>query len=368
MPLYTVTFLPCVQGETCYRTMSYTPVWTNSNAQGRLDAGDHFVKLLDAQELAAAVNRRRLLTYQLQQDFSSQIAVGAYVRKSAISSASAPPFDNLRDNLSQSILDPPTGSVGGVPPTPSAMRWLWPVADADENKTIVSGYSGVGEGEVGLLAKLNGTSDWTDATLTPGVTDIRTVHFNELRQAAEWISRGSWELPIYFSAGIFSAMPDTPWMGEAIGNNGTHELRSVGNAIITVGPSPLYGPTNVTVRSSSSIELTVDVDCSVEVYRCHRPILFASDPPTWNEYDPSEETAWAQAGGLGSGDTTLIGSMDLQADQPDSLSGDDLATALGAMVDGAQQNFLVRRTDTSSATIALAGAVTIEFDLDTPPN
>ena len=38
------------------------------------------------------------------------------------------------------------------------------------------------------------------------------------------------------------------------------------------------------------------------------------------------------------------------------------------MIDGAEQNFMVRRTDTSSATITLTGRVMIKFDVNVPPN
>ena len=37
--------------------MTYTAEWTNSNAQGRLNAGAHFIRDDDADEQACAVNR-----------------------------------------------------------------------------------------------------------------------------------------------------------------------------------------------------------------------------------------------------------------------------------------------------------------------
>ena len=346
--------------------MTYSPSWTNGNAQGRLEAGENFVCLSDASELASAVNRRRLLTYQTQQDFTSEIAAGKYVRRSTVAGASAPPFDNLRNSFDDKILSAPTGTLGGTPPTPAAMDWLWPVADSDENKIIVCGSPG--EGQVGLFQKLNGTDDWMDPAIVAGTTPVRAAHFNELRQVAEWLRHGSWELPVYFAGGLFSVLPDTPWITDAIANNGTNELRAVGYAVIRTGETPDRGLVNATVRSSSYLQLTADVDCSVEVYRCLRTIDFANDPPTWNEYDPSASAAWATPGGTGSGDSVFIGSMSLTADVPSQLSTSALASALQAMVGGAEQNFLIRRSDTGPETISIEVTLVVEFDLNSPPN
>jgi hypothetical protein len=348
--------------------MPYAPTWTNGNAQGRLVGAVHNVRLSDAQELCDAINRRRLLTYQNRQDFSSQVHGLAFVRAATVAAQEPPPFDGFRAALCQKVLTPSAGGMGGTPPTPQAMRWIWPLSGADENKVIVSGGSGVGEGEVGLFQKLNGTNHWTDATLTAGGTSIRAAHFNELRQAAEWIRRGRWELPIYYAAGIFSPMPDTPWIGEAIANNGTQELRSLGFAVIRTGETPPRGLTDVLVRAGSFLEVTADTDCTVQVYRCLRGLEFVADPPTWNEYDPGSSLAWSAPGATGGGDSTLLGSIDLTADEPGTLSGQAVTAALQAMIDGAEQNFLLRRSDTGYQTITVTGRAVIEFDLNSPPN
>ena len=142
--------------------MSYDPNWVNSNAQGRLTPAVHNVKLSDPQELIDAINRRRLLTYQAQQDFSSEMFSGASVERSPISTDSYPPFDCFRTNLTSKILSAPTGSLGGVPASPSALDWLWAVSDSDENKIIVSGTVQNPSEEVSLFKKLNGTRNWTD--------------------------------------------------------------------------------------------------------------------------------------------------------------------------------------------------------------
>jgi hypothetical protein len=221
--------------------------------------------------------------------------------------------------------------------------------------------------QVNLFAKLNATSNWTDSNLAAD-DSVRAVHCNELRQSIERLRWGRWELPIYFSAGIFSMLPDTPWLGEYIANNGADELRALGFSILRNGSNPILGLANATVRASSELELTADTNCQVEVYHCLRNVDFVSDTPTWNDYDPSGSEAWATAGGLGSGDATSIGSMTLTADTAGMLSNSALQSALQNMIDGSEQNWLVRRSDTGSETINITGKFLVEFDLDSPPN
>jgi hypothetical protein len=346
--------------------MAYIPAWTNGNEQGRLEAAVHFARDDDAVELAAAVNRRRRLVYLFEQDFSSQTGPGKPVRAATLATQVPPPFMHFRGAITEDILEPEVGGLGGQPPTPAAMDWLWPIAGVDEDEVIVP--SAAGPGEVALLEKLNGTDHWTDPVLTGGQTAIRAVHFNELRQAMEWVIRGRWRLPVYFTAGIISMYPNTPWVGVSIANNGIDELRSVGFAVIRTTDEPPLGLTNVTVRATTRIELTADTDCQVEIYHCLRPIDFPSDPPTWNEYDPSESEPWSAPGGTGEGDAEFIGSLSLIANVAGQLSNAALADAVQAMIDGAEQDFLLRRLDTGYETIGISGELILEFDLDSPPN
>ena len=266
--------------------MTYQATWTNSASSGRLAGGVSTIMLSDPQELASAINRRRLLTYRGEQSFTTHIYSGAGVRRSLLATAVYPPLDSFRLALLDSMLDPPTGGLGGQPATPAAMEWLWPIGDGDENKPILSGMGGVPSGKVGLLPKINGSSNWTDPSLTPGQTHVRAVHFNELRSAIEFISRGRWVLPIYFCAGLFSVLPDSSWAGEFVANNGEDELRSVGYCVFRTGSTPPLGLTNVTVRSESYMELTAGEDCQLEVRHCLRPLDWENHPPTWNKYNP----------------------------------------------------------------------------------
>ena len=245
--------------------MSYNPSWSNGNAVGRLEAGMHYVQLADARDMAQAIDRRRLLTYQLPQDYSSEIYAGAYARAATLQSTMTL-FHHFRHSVSHDLLEPPTGAMGGSPASPGPMQWLWPLNDSDENKTIVRGV--VGDGDVNLFQKLNGGDGWTDA-LSSDVA-IRAVHWNELRQSLEWLRRGRWQLPLYFATGLLSLLEDTPWIGDTLANNGVDELRSLSMAILsdTAGSPPhTRGLDNVAVRNSSRLVLTADTDCTVEVYR-----------------------------------------------------------------------------------------------------
>ncbi len=348
--------------------MTYAATWINANAQGRLEGGVHRVKLSDAMEIETALARRSLLTYRTPEDFSEELQGGAFVSIETFAPTASDPTDNFRYIVTDRLVSPATGSMGGSPPTPEAMAWLWPEQDSDEGKIIVTGTGGVQEGQVGLFQKLNGTSDWTDVDLLAGQDHIRAVHVNELRQSVEWMRRGRWELPIYFSAGIFSVLPETPWIGEAIANNGMNELRSLGFAILRTGEEPAKGLTNVTVRPGSFIELTADSDCEVGVYRCLRPLDFDQDLPTWNEYAPGASLTWSVPGASGADDAEFIGSTTLTAGTAGTLSGSSVTNALQTMIDGAEQNFLVQRSDTGTETIGITGRAIVEFDLDSPPN
>ncbi len=345
--------------------MSYNPAWTNGDAGGRLIAGQHRVRLCDAQELAAAINRRFLLTYQTAWDFSSHLYPQAPVREATLDSALYPPFDHFRGAMTIDVLNPPLGTMGGQPPTPADMQWLWPVNDGDEGKRLVSGAPG--PDEVGLLSKLNGTGQWTDANLQPAATAIRAVHFNELRQIVEWVRRGRWDLSIYWMSGLFTILPDAAWTPGVVANDGTNELRNVGYAVFRDDASPPRGLVNATALSGSYLEVTADADCTVEVFHCLRPIDWEW-PSTWNEYNPHIGAGWASPGGTGAGDSTSVGSVVLTADEPGRITGGNLTAALQDILNGAEQNFLIRRLDTEYGSVSVTSRVVVEFELDTPPN
>ena len=55
--------------------------------------------------------------------------------------------------------------------------------------------------------------------------------------------------------------------------------------------------------------------------------------------------------------------MTLTADQPGTISNAAFVSALQAVIDGADPNFLLRRTDTGPTTVNVTAEVTIGFDL-----
>ncbi len=347
--------------------MTYDPTWTNGT-DGRVIAGEDWIMPSDFDEIASAVNRRRKLVYLTTQDFSSAFGAGQNINRSPMAEAISPPFDSFRRSLIIKILNPQTGGMMGNPSSPSAMYWLWPLTGSDENKIIVA--ASPGSGQISLFDELNGGTDWTDPTLIAGVSSIRAVHHNEFRQALEWMTRGRWEIPIYFCSGIYSELPDASWPTSQIYHSDAEEFRNVGFAVLAgQKESQAVGLANVTVRSSSSVSITVDTDCTVQLYHCLRTIDFINDPPSWNQYAPVGNHSWASPGGTGNGDVTSIGSVSLTANTPGTISGSNLTAALQAMVDGSEQNFLLRRSDTGDETITItAASLTVEFDLESPPN
>ncbi len=317
--------------------MTYNPSWTNGNGSGRLVSPDHHIRLIDAEEIGDALDRRRRIAYWSGFDFSSDLVSGAYVKGSTVR--------DFRSKLISDVLLADYGALGGSPPTPLAVDWTWPVGDGDFGKKLV-GYT-TDPNEANLFDKLNDTGSWSGSATGPG-SSIRAVDINELRQALEWTIHGAWQLPIYTTAGILSVMASTPWIGNVIANNGTDELQSIGWAVVNYDDR---GIQNATARSSS-IVVSVDTACTVQVYHADKSVDF-NNPPSWDSF-----------GGLGG--CTSIGSASCSPGSPGTISG--ASTALGNMIDGAEQNFLFRRSDNGPETITIRATFHANFELNTPPN
>jgi len=344
--------------------MSYDPSWTDA---ATLEPGVHHVRLPHLVELTQAVNRRLLLTYQAQRDYSSALAAGGYVRPQVFADAVAPPYDSLRLALDEKILLAPPGGLGGNPPSPSAMTWLWPVDDGDLGKPI-SAATPPPTGSVSIFAKLNGSSSWTDPFLAGQNKFIRAAHLNELRQVIEWVRMGLWEMPVYLVAGMHSQFPDTPWWGGVIANDGADECRLLGHAYIRTADAPPRGLADLTVLEGSYIDLLVDFGCSVEVRACLRDVEFVEDPPTWNQYDPSEAAYWATPGGGGGADSQAIATVFCPLGEWTRISGAAVASAVQGMIDGGPLVFLVRRANSGLEAIGVQARLGVRFELDAPPN
>ena len=343
--------------------MTYDPTWTDAS---RLAPAVHRVRRPHLAELTVAINRRFGLTYQPQRNYAAALD-DPYVGAAVLSYTAPPPYENLRRALTLEILSAPNGGLGGVPPSPTEMTWLWPVAGADLGKPI-STASPPPEGHVSLFDKLNGTAGWTDPQLCSQNRSVRAVHFNELRQVCEWLIRGRWELPIYFVTGMHSQFPDTPWWGDIVANNGTDEVRVLGSTDLRTEHSPPRGLVNVTVLPSSYIEIQADWPSTIEVRSGLRPIDFIVDQPTWNQYSPAQSLSWAQPGGWGGADSRPIGSLACPQGQWVRLDGQAVASALQGIVDGDPRVILARRSDTGTEAVWIQGRLGVEFILNSPGN
>ena len=164
--------------------MAYTPTWNNGTA-GRVVTAEHYVRESDADELAQAVNRRRRLVYLADRDYSGEHGQGTSVRARLIGGHEQV-YHGLRAALAEEVITPVCGRLGGDPETPLSMEWLWPLADDDAGKVIVTGEAGTGQ--VNIFQRLNEGSTWAGDVL-PG-RYIEAGHVNELRQALEWLRRG----------------------------------------------------------------------------------------------------------------------------------------------------------------------------------
>ena len=148
-----------------------TILWQNGTGDPKRVGGDDWAKDEDFVEIVEQINRRRLLEYRaadaaLDDPFDPALWMRA-------PSVSALRYEFTGNNL----VHPPVGGLGGQPPTPSYMRWLWPEADADEDKPITLA-SPPPEGEVNFFAKMNGTGSWTDAIAAgPGCGPCTSTSF-----------------------------------------------------------------------------------------------------------------------------------------------------------------------------------------------
>ena len=244
------------------------------------------------------------------------------------------------------------GIIVGPDATPAAysMRWLNSSGSPINISTTPPG------GEVSFFSLLNGGTNWTAGGGIDGW--IGVVDLNELRAGLELLTHGLWKFPAYFDGGLFSPLPTMPWFGGSVAKNSSgQELRTAGFVNFSVAGTPLSGLTNVTVRGSSKIWVTGSAACSVEVGRITMPLTVSGGVSrTWG-------VTWNSPWGSPGGDFAAIGSASLTAGTPAAISG--VGSGLQSMIDGgpSYQNFLLRRTDTGSATVSVSVTVDVEFDL-----
>jgi hypothetical protein len=166
---------------------------------------------------------------------------------------------------------------------------------------------------------------------------------------------------------MFSILPNTPWIGQSIANNGSDELRAVGLIAPGQVERPVGGAAWGGGQARARLVLIADADCRVEVFRCLRALDLVRNPPTWREHDPGAGAPWACPGGTGPGDAEAIGQADLRAGAIGRLAGAALGPVLDAIRDGRRVHFLIRRGDTGTRTVAVAAELVIEPGPDHPP-
>ena len=343
--------------------MTYSPDWIDAALLG---PPQHRPRVAYMAQLCQAVNRRYLLSYQGPHDYSTALQADEYVSRTLTTGAQPPPFRALRQSLTGSILYPPPAGLGGQPPSPTAMHWLWPGSDADHGKPI-SAANPAPPGQVSLFDKLNGTDGYTDPFLHAGQTPIRAVHVNELRQVCEHLRMGLWEMPIYWHDGICSFAPDTPWYGDIVANDGADEVRILGYSILRTEEALPRGLVGVTMLPASWIDVRADEPCTLELYASIRPVGFVTNPPTWNHYDPAGGRSWTIAGGCSGADSVPMGSVQCVPDQWVRLSGPGVAAGLQGMADGGPQVFIARRADPSYEAVFVESQLGAVFELNGPP-
>ena len=359
----------------------YDPNWTHADSAGLVDATMYHSRV-DLEELADAINRRRLLVIKKPLDYARVLDAHPYVSQHVLTQTDYQtpgdpnPVVAMRDALVASnggvLTAAPRQDYLYTPPSPESIAWLWPDPDADENKTIARWLASPSPTEVGLFNRLNGLSTWTDPSPNPGGFPgwAKAVHLNELRRVVALLRRGRWELPIQWVAGLFSAIPGTPWTGHHIANDGANELRSVGG--VRFAPDLYdglpYGLRDVTARAAS-ISLTFNDDCHVELRQVTRPVLFGSDMPSWDYYRSASQQAWASPGGAGAGDSVPLGTFQASKNVPVTLNDPGLLPMTQAMLDDATPPyFLLRQLDVGTSTVGISDStITVDFELNSPP-
>jgi len=360
----------------------YDPNWSNANASGRVDA-TNFIRRVDLDEIAAAINRRLLLVLQSPFHYAPLLDARPYVSQYVIDDVRVgghPPdyLNNFREAIDFDVLlAMPGGDIAYYPNNPIAMDWLWPLADGDENKTIVQWTGSPSATEVGLFNRLNGVYGWTDPTIDAGyVTQhARAVHLNELRQALEWLRRGRWVLPCYGWWGLVNTMPDQAWFAWQVGNNGSDDIRTMFGPRLHIdsGDGLLRGLHGVK-PISASMTMTFSQSCTLEFRQILRPILHGyAGQSSWDFYNNATKSPWAAGGATGPGDSQVfVNSISATANVPltiDITNTTGWLTMWQSMLDGdTPPYFLARRLDTGATMVNISNVtITLDFELNSPP-
>ncbi len=275
--------------------------WQQANQDDRLDES-HFARADDITELYTELNRRRAI-YFLAADTVPTIS--GYI--------TASPPSNLRDNL-----------LGILPQSflRDNMRWVWPLAGADENKLLVANASS-DPAEVGLLEKIGTASnEWIR---DPAAGDmVHAEDINELRLALERVCRVKSIEYVHNAASMASNPTDISFPDLMVSNNAYEEVRAIGQLVMRTGTSPVFGMgPSVEVLSNSVLDVMADEDCTLDVYHVATDLPYDGSYPTWD--DATDSLSWT--GGLGQG-ATLLTQITCTAYDWTTISGASLISIL----------------------------------------
>jgi len=139
---------------------------------------------------------------------------------------------------------------------------------------------------------------------------------------------------------MFSAMPETCWLGGLVASTGPQQLHSV----VAIEPDCPLPAAHRRVGGSSRLRITAGDDCRLEVRRCLR-LLDPADRPTWRASRRRAGAYWSRPGGGGCDDSRPIGIVSLAAGRAATLDGDELADALQRLAAGERVWLILRRVD-----------------------
>ena len=252
--------------------------WAQENATGQLDTS-HFARAEDVTELYTELNRRRVIYFN---DSVPVVAPSGYITAGRLVDLR----EDVLDLLPQSYLR-------------DNMRWVWPLADADENKLLVANSSS-DPAEVGLLEKIGSPSnEWIRDPAAPD--PIHAEDINELRLALERVCRVKTIECAHNTASISTNPTNMSFPDLMVSNNASEEVRAIGQLVMRSGTPPQGMGPSVTVLDNSTLEVFSDEACTLDIYHVATELDYDGSYPTWD--DATDSLSWT--GGLGLGATLL---------------------------------------------------------------
>jgi hypothetical protein len=314
--------------------------WAQENAQGKLDNTFH-AKDVDLSQLYVELNRRRNMYHQ------------------ADVTHTLPPFIRAEEIIAfqeqiEAFFEYPLDS------TP--WKWIWPIADSDEDKEMVL-HSSSDPNKVGLLEKIgNEYYDWKRSPTAN--TWIFAEDINELRLACERLYRIRDNSPKTSFGTIRENRPDLAYSDSLIrGANSLDEETRAFHAWYGMNRDPAgKGLTSsCTVLATTFLEVYAARACDVDVYFIPEEIPFDGSYPTWNNLDAS--TTWT--GGLGLGTAQYLGEFAFPTvSSPLQISNQALLDALQQVADDNDTfTLLYIAVDADLPSARVSASLNLEYEL-----